>query len=218
MRCDNCGWENPEGLTKCEKCNAPLSGQVNNNLSATARESGASASPHMLSKTVNENAIFGSEATSKAPLGSVCPKCGYPLREGVKVCPNCHYGSTSRENGASAAPARPVNATEGTVNPWVNVAPTSKCSLEPIAQDGVDTPSVIILKGDKHELNRANLDPENKTITSHTQAILSHKDGQWYIQNMSAQKTTFIQVKGDTALKEGDVILMGNRQFVFHIK
>ena len=24
MRCMNCGWENPENLAKCEKCNSPL--------------------------------------------------------------------------------------------------------------------------------------------------------------------------------------------------
>jgi|GEM_PF-5192356 len=24
MRCKNCGWDNPDENTKCEKCNAPL--------------------------------------------------------------------------------------------------------------------------------------------------------------------------------------------------
>ena len=26
MRCTNCGWENPEGAQRCEKCNSPLVG------------------------------------------------------------------------------------------------------------------------------------------------------------------------------------------------
>ena len=43
------------------------------------------------------------------------------------------------------------------------------------------------------------------------------EDGQWYIQDKSAQHTTFIYAGEKTALKDGDVILMGNRQFIFHI-
>ena len=29
MRCNNCGWDNPDGNIKCEKCNAPMSDYVN---------------------------------------------------------------------------------------------------------------------------------------------------------------------------------------------
>ena len=28
MRCKNCGWNNPAGNEKCEKCNAPLAGSM----------------------------------------------------------------------------------------------------------------------------------------------------------------------------------------------
>lgn len=31
MRCQFCGWDNPEGRTKCEKCNKPLSNGSNHN-------------------------------------------------------------------------------------------------------------------------------------------------------------------------------------------
>ena len=214
MRCKNCGWENPDNLTRCEKCSTPLEG---------ASYAAQVAAPlQSFNKTVNEAAVF-----PDTPVGSnnVCPQCGYPMRPGVSVCPNCHYGATEIEShirpAAPAAPAaKQVKATpaQGTVNPWVQVAPANKCVLEPIAQEGIENPAALHLKGDTHELNRANLDPENQTITSKVQACLTCEDGQWYIEDKSAQHTTFIYAGEKTALKDGDVVLMGNRQFVFHVE
>lgn len=215
MRCNNCGWENPDTNTRCEKCNSPLLGGASN------QPAFQHPVQQNFSKTVNEAAVF-----PDTPGGgdNVCPQCGYPMRSGVSVCPNCHYGATEIEPQVvrPAAPAAPAakqvkaNPIQGTVNPWVKVAPANKCVLEPVAQEGIDNPDAIHLKGDAHELNRANLDPENQTITSKVQAHLTCEDGQWYIEDKSAQHTTFIYAGEKTALKDGDVILMGNRQFVFH--
>lgn len=212
MRCKNCGWENPDNLTRCEKCNTPLDGVSFNAAPA--------ATPQNFSKTVNEASVF---PDSPAVGANVCPQCGYPMRPGVTVCPNCHYGATEVEPQARheayvtpAAKRVKASPAQGTVNPWVQVAPASKCVLEPVAQEGIESPSPLHLKGDVHELNRANLDPENQTITSKVQACLTCEDGQWFIEDKSAQHTTFIYAGEKTALKDGDVVLMGNRQFVFH--
>lgn len=131
------------------------------------------------------------------------------MRPGVTDCPNCQH------KAAPAPQPKQVVSSNGTVNPWVQVTPATKCSLEPVAQQGVETPALISLKGEAHELNRANLDPDNQTITSKVQAKLTFEDGKWYIQDQSAQHTTFIYAGNKTALCDGDVILMGNRQFVF---
>jgi rubredoxin len=203
MRCSNCGWENPNHLTRCEKCNTPLS-------SPSYQAAPAAAPQQNYNKTVNEAAIFPDVPAQDA---NVCPQCGYPMRPGVTECPNCHYGA---QVASAPAPKQvKVSPAQGTVNPWVQVAPTAKCVLEPIAQEGVDSPAALHLKGDAHELNRANLDPENQTITSKVQACLTCEDGQWFIEDKSAQHTTFIYAGQKTALKDGDVILMGNRQFIF---
>lgn len=219
MRCKNCGWENPNGLTKCEKCNTPLAGAVNNQPAyGTIPE--APQAEQNLNKTVFEAEVF----PQAAPAANACPNCGYPMRPGVTDCPNCHQQAAQpaapkpAPRPATPAPQQVKAAPmSGTVNPWVQVAPANKCSLVPVEQQGVETPATLNLKGDAHELNRANLDPENQTITSKVQAQLTCEDGQWYIQDKSAQHTTFIYAGEKTALNEGDVILMGNRQFVFHI-
>jgi hypothetical protein len=68
MRCKNCGWENPETNVRCEKCNSPLGGAVNDPVS------------------VKEQSTAGFEV--KKTLAG-CPKCGYPLRPADQRCPNC---------------------------------------------------------------------------------------------------------------------------------
>ena len=225
MRCSNCGWENPDGNTKCEKCGTPLSEAVRNVVSnKTARENVSNQNQQAapLHKTVCESSAF----PDVTPNGArVCPHCGYPLRPGVAVCPNCHDGITEIEpqpqvfNPQNAATPIQVNGkAKGTVNPWIQVAPANKCSLEPIAQEGIENPEPLHLKGDKHSLNRENLDPDNQTITSKVQAEITCEDGQWYISDKSAQHTTFVYVGGKAAINDGDIILMGNRQFKFKIE
>ena len=67
-------------------------------------------------------------------------------------------------------------------------------------------------------LNRQNTDPENSSITSRQQAIMSFEDGKWYIEDRSSFKTTFIRVTKKTELQEGDIIVLGDRAFKFSKK
>ena len=85
----------------------------------------------------------------------------------------------------------------------------------PLAPNEKHMPKELELKGEYNELNRGNLDPDNFTISQKVQAVLTCKNGKWYINDQSTYKTTFILVSEETPLKSGDVILMGNRRFVF---
>ena len=70
MRCKNCGWDNPAGNAKCEKCNVPLAGSmVDERMPPLERTTSEDYNPV---KTVQG-----------------CPQCGYALRPSVSVCPNC---------------------------------------------------------------------------------------------------------------------------------
>lgn len=69
--------------------------------------------------------------------------------------------------------------------------------------------------GDFASLNRDNLEPDNFTITSKVQAEIKLVDGQWYIENKSVLKTTYIQVLSPIKLNKGDIIIMGNTRFLF---
>lgn len=75
-----------------------------------------------------------------------------------------------------------------------------------------------IFNSSKVVLNRQNTEPENNSITSNQQAILSFENGKWYIEDKSSFKTTFIRVTKKTALEQGDIIVLGNREFKFSDK
>jgi hypothetical protein len=70
MRCKNCGWDNPNEKSKCEKCNAPLSK--------------SNRSTDDLLPAIEAIAEFDPKKTEVG-----CPECGYPIRTSDQRCPNC---------------------------------------------------------------------------------------------------------------------------------
>ena len=55
----------------------------------------------------------------------------------------------------------------------------------------------------------------NNTITSKVQAVFECINGVWYLVDQSEQQTTFVLANQPIALKKGDILLMGNRKFIF---
>lgn len=70
-------------------------------------------------------------------------------------------------------------------------------------------------KGEKIDLNRSTLDPENMTITSKIQAEINFKDGNFYLENRSLLQTTFLVVIKPCKISKGDIIVFGNKRFLF---
>ncbi len=214
MRCMNCGWENPDNLQKCEKCNSPLDTGLSHELPSHS----APEHEEVLRGTVSEQQVFADPApTNHEDKG--CPKCGYPLREGMHHCPNCGHDLDAanrpkedvRKEVRNVAPKH-----NATVNPWANPNLGKTFKLEPVAWDGEkDAPATLSFIGESVELNRDNTDPTNNTITSKVQAEISCENGVWSIEDKSAQGTTFIQAKRKIALEDGDVVMLGNRKFIF---
>lgn len=192
MRCNNCGWDNPDGNQRCEKCNAPLQG------------GGVSAPNIDVHSTIREDIPFG-QGQQKTTIEDT----EAPVQKPIQETPRPHQ------------PTAPTIDFGGTINPYAGVGaytPIPRCVLKPVIFPGEDTryaPQQVNIKGDYNELNRQILDPDNNTITSKVQATLTFKDGKWYLQNQSAQKTTYVYAGEPIEVKPGDVILMGNRTFVF---
>lgn len=221
MRCSKCGWPNKPGETACAKCGAPLGGAVNVNNNVNSSEH--------LAQTVLE-----AGAAAPSPKNT-CPKCGYPLRPGTTRCPNCQTDVNNPMQSPASQPAsyqnqppsprkaEPVPGSDqrlykGTVNPWIENAPSiSSFILEPVKkQSERHVPESIEFEGDNIVLNRGNVDQNNMSITSRTQAVIFRKDNGWYIEDKSDQKSTFVQANKPYELHEGDTILLGDRLFIFH--
>lgn len=216
MRCMNCGWENPDNLMKCEKCNSPLESNIPHDASARP----VPEHQEVLRGTISEQRIFA-DSVSTDNEGNCCPKCGYPLRDGLHRCPNCgeYLDSVKQSSTPKKEFHNVAHNHNATVNPWANPNAGKSFKLEPVAWDGEkDTPSAQSFIGESVELNRDNTDPTNITITSKVQAEISHDHGVWSIEDKSSQSTTFIQAKRKIELEDGDIIMLGNRKFIFKVE
>ena len=232
MRCPQCGWPNVSSANNCSKCGCDLNvSDVYDNSSSQPHTSNVAA-------TVNESVVFPENRARQEVLnGAVhkCPKCGYELRPGTNHCPQCNCLISGNESSTFNVEgntqdmhrrptqidihAEPSSQRRATVNPFLmQIENSPSCSLEPVTRaNEKHTPSKKRYEGDEIVLTRSNTDAENPSITSKQQAILSYKEGQWYIEDKSEQHTTFVQVSGVSPLKEGDYVLLGNRLFIFHL-
>lgn len=217
MRCKNCGWPNRPDEVTCSKCGASLeavSTPSTPNINSSSNQ------------TVREGDVFGGVSQP-----NICNKCGYPLRPGLSKCPNCNTDlftpKKPQEQEPQSFQSRSVRrptvvgspSIHGTVNVWTEggLGLTPSFILSPIKRNGErKQPDEIEFEGENVILNRDNSDPGNMSITSRTQAVITRKDDKWFIEDKSEQKTTFIQASTPQELHEGDVILLGNRLFIFH--
>lgn len=233
MRCKNCGWPNRPGETVCVKCNSPL-GEDNSHETALENQPGDyyNSSNSNINATIPEAVYFG-DTESVDEQGSVCPKCGYPLRPNITSCPNCKYqlpnnnrNQSAKENivNSNNKPTRMENPSAkkpitGTINPYMVqteqeptfiLSPTQRVNEKKVLNN-------LEYEGKEVLLNRDNTEPENGSITSQLQAVVVNENGHWYIEDKSEQGTTFVRATKRIELNEGDTILLGNRLFEFHV-
>lgn len=214
-RCKNCGWPNDDSKMRCEKCSAPLEeGQSSRPISQQTFSESMVDRGENLRRTISESQFVDREeapASYEAEVqepsaGGSCPNCGYPVRGGMNVCPDC------------GTPLSITRATShGTVNPWMQPDRGAYCTLKPIAWQGENVEhQPLSFSGESIILNRANTDPNNQSITSAEQAALTFEDGEWYIVDKSAQHTTYVLAAQKTKLHKGDIVVLGNRLFEFN--
>lgn len=259
MRCRNCGWQNPNGVSTCERCGSKLEGEEYSaeTLVGQNSEKPSVASQSLLRSTVREVAAFCSQDDASSCRSSTsqllsndsepsgCPNCGYSISPEMNACPQCGTSMRQRKetNFVSEESCKNLNARSrqcpkcgaqvspgakychscgqqlrmtGTVNSWDNPQGSEFCSLRPIpwSRENVNYPA-ISFSGEQIILNRANTDPNNQSITSREQAVLTYEGGDWYIEDKSDQNSTMIRVTRKTKLQSGDIIAMGNRLFEF---
>lgn len=161
-------------------------------------------------------------------------ECGYLNPSDALVCSKCKAPIQTLENNQlSEKELKPLptvypnisninSSYMGTIDPYKINNTIPNCSLSLVLREGEkDLISSVEVerkfKFDKSaiQLNRGNLDEGNNTITSKTQAELFFENGKWYLLNKSEMQTTFVLAKERIEIKEGDVVLMGNRKFIF---
>ena len=219
MRCQFCGWDNPDGKTSCEKCNKPLvSSQSNyanglqlnnteddNHSRPTNRQSATAGADFNPKKTIRENLANMTMAEEEHDNANTCPQCGYEMENGV--CPMCGH----TVNTPAADPRK-------TMRPIRKGDKEGTFTLTPISEEtGMPEGEAMKYDGNDVCLNRDNTDPRNKTITSQEQAAISFADGKWSIIDKSQLKTTFVQAENAIELQDNSIILLGSQLYRFNI-
>lgn len=220
MRCQFCGWDNPQGKETCEKCNKPLS----SNGTEEAKPVVSSDANHDRPTDRQVTGTFNPKATvretpevSKANNveSNECPECGYPLENGE--CSACGY-KASEAPTSSPAPVKVADEARKTMRPIRKGEKEGEFKLVPISEEtGMPEGEELAYEGNEVILNRDNTDPKNTTITSQEQACLSYVNGKWCIEDRSEYKTTFVQVSRKIELQQGDLILVGNQLYRFEL-
>ena len=80
MRCNNCGWNNPDNVSRCQKCNQTF---VQQNIEI---------------ENVIANEVAIQENGGAMQRETVCMRCGYPFSSEMDICPNC--GTIAKSNVA----------------------------------------------------------------------------------------------------------------------
>lgn len=224
MRCNNCGHMNSSG-SRCEKCNAPLKGSMVGNENHPNIDV-----PEQQESNLGKT-IAGKDASA---LPWDCPNCGYPVIAGSKSCSKCGFDFATNsvvspnpkvEPMAEQKPEQKAVTEEpsmrsrgkqfaGTVDPY-----QKGCFLKPIATNFESEMEAIKIKASSNEteIGREMLGADNSTISSHQANLLFH-NGKWLIKDCSTNGSTFVHASDYLELQEGDIIMMGDRRFVFSTK
>jgi uncharacterized Zn finger protein (UPF0148 family) len=154
------------------------------------------------------------DAASKATIPNVASKSTMP-DAGLKSTP-ADIAPESAVADVTIIPdtvAPEDNISRRTVRPGKRLYCT--LTLIPDEKEPISA-AVLSFSGEKIILNRANTEPGNITITSKEQGLLSCENKRWFIEDLSELKTTYLYVSEKTELKSGDIIVLGDRRFLFN--
>ena len=186
--CPRCQYPLQPGVTVCPNCNKPIKG--NEPPTQPSPKQSSNHRPTVIGQVNNQQEDFS-------------------ISGGVS------FGQPDPQQQQPKQKTKPPFG--GTVNPYIQKMLETEFTLKPIKKENEKYQlQELTFSGDEVVLNRGNLEQNNMSITSRTQATVTCEDGKFYIVDGSDFKTTFVQAKNKTELHDGDIILMGDRMFEFH--
>ncbi len=145
----------------------------------------------------------------------ICPKCQYPLRtmpSKSSPCPNCGHSGIQYENTVfNAGKTMAVSGLEEiqiTVKDEINFKLIDEATKSELKIQSEDTEVM---------LNRDYLDPGNMSISGEQHVLFRLKNGHMYLEDVSSNGSTFIQVKNTMPVTSGSRLVLGNKVCQFMI-
>jgi len=220
MRCDNCGWNNPDGLEKCQKCNQTLMRPQ-----PKAEEKAFSpVTPSPFKATVVDAGKFADGHKGEKQIVN-CVRCGYPLLPDTSYCPNCGSKTSAVKDDVPAVPelkktmldAKAFDAKRTVMDSGAAAArpePVEKhFSLVPA--DCLDGKSgTLVFTGENVRIKRNDIDG-GTPVSENLQALFEYADGGWHVTDKSGLRNTYVCASHRIKLEPGDIVVIGNRRFIF---
>ncbi len=224
--CENCGYPLAVGMSECPACGASVettSSSVKNvaqsiNEKATIRDVGA-ISATIIAKKVESNSpnegVSNNDMkrTIRDVRGVVSREPNTPSSAQMQ---QTVFGSTSTHHLGLKKTVRDVKGEELLHLVEKEANPVLQLDAQLIPMDNFDGQVCRIeCPNTGITLNRGNMDPQNPTLDEKGQVrIEKGKDG-WFIQNLSENTDTYIRVKKQVKLEAGDILVIGNRRYIF---
>lgn len=216
MKCKNCGEEIPKESKKCKYCKQPVEQKkqpspMESSEKKTKRKTETEVI-EILKGTIPEDSTQNQQIQVEE-----CPTCHIPLED--DECPLCGYKKENKKEEPKQEKEMKKIGSE-TIR-WDHVTEIEKgCFvLNPLsAKTGKAEGDPIPFNGSEVELTRENTAPDNKTITSKVQALMTFTNGEWTITDKSELKSTFVQASRPIILKNGDLIFLGSQLYEFRVQ
>ncbi|MFN3951737.1 MAG: FHA domain-containing protein [Thermaurantimonas sp.] len=208
IRCPNCGYANEPKNHRCKRCNYPLREEDAIGTEESLKSAPVNATIVGLAAQIDPWDMDNSKPVSQQiPLNQPVQSKSEPVQSNFQD----RSPSGKREHAPVHSPKKlEVNKT---IDPTrISLFETHSLKLVRLPKDG-EKEVTLEFEGESVILNRSNTDPGNMTITSREQALLEHIDGEWKLSDRSELHTTYVRVDHPVTLKNGDVILLGNRAF-----
>ena len=216
LECPKCHYPlSSDSLTNCPNCMADFTG-------ADEEDQGSEEDSQNGDKSVGGtiDVKSGNSSIEKEDLMIECDNCKEKISALYKYCPYCAT-EVVKKTVAFRKKRKKNSTTQSSIesHPEEQTKPQNlHCHLSLLPDDEEDVKAITNnYEGNNVILNRANTEPDNQSITSKEQAELIYENGQWYIENRSHYGTTFLAVNRRLPLIPGDIVMLGDRRFIFGI-
>lgn len=201
VRCDHCGWSNnPDGATKCQKCNQEL-------VYHSSDTSG-----------VNMTEV-------RKPMAESCSKCGYLLSPESVFCPNCGTAvSTASSQTVDPSMKKTMRDVSSDVRQGGYGVPADmKQTMRDVTSESQRpilkaTPSETAMNQNQASFRLRPVDmvaSEAFAFGADTDAAFEFEGGQWFITDKSGTGSAYVCASRRIALQKGDIVLIGGRRYKF---
>ncbi len=195
MRCVNCGWINAPEAIKCEKCSSDLV-----SLDSILQES--MSSDFLPDETrLPEKPVINRVESSLA----------------ATISDSISHSDDFDKSHKKLVVSENETILETRSQAMSNVA--CGFELQPIHVAGEQHAfGTLHFESNDVIICRENTERDNLTISSESHARIACADGKWTISDHTGCALTFVAVKSQYVLEDGDIILLGNRMFRFNLK